>query len=531
VFRGGVVARAGAYRPDSEEDTDEATFKRERHQVSEPVRPLVEGVPAAYAARAMKWEESVTRDVLVGTKVGDYLIKRRIGRGGMGIVYEGEHAVIGRRVAIKVIRPDFVEVGRARDLATEARSAAAVRHRGIIDIIGFGTIPDVGQYLVMEYLEGTPLDEVIHQRAPMLEAEVIKILDALLSALAAAHGVGVIHRDLKPGNVFMVREADGSESVKVLDFGIAKRSEAPFGSTPQTHANAMVGTPEYIAPEQACGHEVSPQTDLYAVGVIAYELLTRRLPFEGESAMAIVVHHVRTPPPPLSKHRQVNSALEALVMRLLAKEPSARPASAEAVRRELKLVLAGFSEGATRLSVLPPDVRATELLQALPLMKGKAGRRGRGRRAAISESDRPTNVLVTPTMLLEATSLDHKALRPLRSRKLLMGGALALVVLVGGWAFLSQARTRAARRDSPRARVQKTAPGGMGTVVLKVNGPPLQEVFVDGKSHGEKYVLELPEGTHRLEVRGHGRKASHSSSIDIRAGAFIEHHVTLPSLL
>lgn len=526
------MSPAGAYRSDaSEEDTDEATFKRERHQLSEPVRPLVAGVPAAYAARAMKWEESVTRDVLVGTQVGDYLIKRRIGRGGMGIVYEGEHAVIGRRVAIKVIRPDFVEGGRARDLATEARSAAAIRHRGIIDIIGFGAIPDVGQYLVMEYLEGTPLDEVIHQRAPMLEAEVIKILDALLSALAAAHGVGVIHRDLKPGNVFMVREADGSESVKVLDFGIAKRSEAPYGSTPQTHANAMVGTPEYIAPEQACGHQVSPQTDLYAVGVIAYELLTRRLPFEGESAMAIIVQHVRTPPPPLSKYRQVNSSLEALVMRLLAKEPSERPVSAETVRRELKLVLAGFAEGATRLSAPPPDVRATELLQALPMMKGKAGRRGRGRRVAISESDRPTSVLVTPTMLLEATSLDHKPLRPLRSRRLLMGGALALVLLMGGWAFLSQARTRSARRESPRARVQKTVPGGMGTVLLKVNGPPLQEVLVDGKSHGEKYVLELPEGTHRLEVRGSGRESSHSSSINIRAGAFIEHHVTLPSLL
>ncbi|NTX61219.1 serine/threonine protein kinase [Myxococcus sp. CA051A] len=526
------MAPAGAYRPDAEEDTDEATFKRERNMLPEPVRPLVSGVPPAYSARAMKWEESVTRDALVGTKVGDYLIKRRIGRGGMGIVYEGEHAVIGRRVAVKVIRPDFVEGGRARDLATEARSAAAIRHRGIIDIFGFGTIPDVGQYLVMEYLEGAPLDEVIHQRAPMLEVEVIRILDALLSALAAAHGVGVIHRDLKPGNVFMVREGDGSESVKVLDFGIAKRSEAPYGSTPQTHANALVGTPEYIAPEQACGHQVSPQTDLYAVGVIAYELLTRRLPFEGESAMAIIVHHVRTPPPPLSKYREVNSALEALVMRLLAKEPTERPASAESVRRELKHVLAGFSEGATRLSAPPPETRATELLQAIPQVKGKkGGRREPRRRGPISDSERPTSIMVTPTMLLEATSLDHKPLRPLRSRKLLVGGALALVVVVGGWAFLAQARTRSPRRDTTRARVQKTAPRGMGTVVLKVNGPPLQDVLVDGKSHGEKYVLELPEGIHQLEVRGRDLGRPHSSSVDIRAGAFIEHHVTLPSLL
>ncbi|WP_426733196.1 serine/threonine-protein kinase [Myxococcus faecalis] len=426
------------------------------------VRPLVEGVPAAYAARMAQWEKSATLDALVGRQVGDYLLKRRIGSGGMGIVYEGVHAIIGRKVAIKVLRPDFVEGGRARDLATEARAAAAIRHPGIIDIFGFGTIPDVGQYLVMEYLEGAPLDEVIQQRAPMRELDAMHVLEGLLSALAAAHSVGVIHRDLKPGNVFLVRGADGSESVKVLDFGIAKRSDAPYGSTPQTHANALVGTPEYIAPEQACGQQVSPQTDLYAVGVIAYEMLTRRLPFQGETSLAIVLHHVRTPPPRLSEFAQVHPALEALVSRLMAKAPASRPASAEMVRRELKQLRADMFGAATRPAIVVRDSGSSEQTLVEAPAPGARGARRAGRpkgvavvrRRASPDSDAATNILVRPTRFPEATKLDHAPVRTSRSRKLLMGvgGAVMLAMGAGGWALLSSARA------SPAPRVEQPAP-------------------------------------------------------------------------
>ncbi|MFY2564149.1 serine/threonine-protein kinase [Corallococcus terminator] len=528
VFRAGVVALAGPYREGDEEDTEEATLQGRRDSLPSPVRPLVEGVPAAYVARMMKWEESVTRDMLVGTRVGEYVLKRRIGSGGMGIVYEGEHAVIGRKVAIKLLRPDFVEGARGRDLVAEARAAAAIHHRGIIDIFGFGAIPDVGQYLVMEYLEGAPLDEVIHQRAPMLEVDVIRILDALLGALAAAHAVGVIHRDLKPGNVFMVREGDGTESVKVLDFGIAKRSEAPHGSTPQTNASTMVGTPEYIAPEQACGQQVSPQTDLYAVGVMAFEMLTRRLPFEGESPLAIVLQHVRTPPPSPSSYLEMNPALEKLVLRLLAKAPSERPSSAEAVRRELKLVLASFSENVTRQAPSKSAPRPPEK---------RRERRARfpvgGRRGPSPDSETPTSILAAPTQVMAQAALGHRTARPARSRTWLMvAGALVLAVGAGGcWAFLSPARTASPPRGAVQSASPETTRVGMGTVLLKVNGPPVEEVFVDGKSHGVRYVLELPEGTHRLQVRGRSGREMYSSSVDIRAGAFVEHHVTLPSVM
>ncbi|MCP3103079.1 serine/threonine protein kinase [Myxococcus sp. K15C18031901] len=545
VFRPGV-AQAASYRGDERDITlkrddgadrqDDDATRRDDEATQAAVRPLVEGVPAAFMARMLRWEESVTNDLLVGKQLGDYVLKRRIGSGGMGIVYEGEHAVIGRKVAIKILRPDFAEGARTRDLAAEARAAASIRHRGIIDIFGFGTIPDIGQYLVMEYLDGAPLDEVIQQRAPLREPEVITLLDALLSALAAAHSVGVIHRDLKPGNVFMVRESDGTESVKVLDFGIAKRSEAPYGSTPQTHASTMVGTPEYVAPEQACGQQVSPQTDLYAVGVIAFEMLTRRLPFEGETPLAIVVQHVRKPAPPPSTYVSINRALELLVLRLLEKEPSARPASAEAVRRELKLILTGLTGTVTQLTGPKAEVRVPA--QPKP---GRAERRQRRVKASPpprrnSDSDIATHVIEVPTALMDATALDHATLGRSRARRmtLAVGGVFLAALFAGGGCLWSSRRKEMPSRQAvpvaaesvPDNASEEGVGQGMGTLVLMVDGV-LEEVLVDGRSHGKSHLFTLPEGTHRIEVRGGADNALHRSIITILAGELTEHHVTL----
>ncbi len=308
------------------------------------------------------WEATVARDILVGKQLDGYVVKRRIGDGGMGIVYEGEHPVIGRKVAIKILRPELTEGANARDLIAEARAASAIRHRGIIDIFGFGTIPHIGQYMVMEYLEGTPLDEVIAQRAPMLELEVIALLDELLGALGAAHSVGVIHRDLKPGNIFVISDSTGNESVKVLDFGLAKRSEVPNGTSPQTRASMIVGTPEYMAPEQATGNAVGPHTDLYSVGVIAFEMLTRRMPFLGPTAMAIAIQHVQARPPAPSEFVDLHPELDGLVLRLLSKTAAQRPASAEAVRRELKAIARQISDGATRLDPAPRGEKPSDEL-------------------------------------------------------------------------------------------------------------------------------------------------------------------------
>ncbi|WP_395849266.1 protein kinase [Cystobacter fuscus] len=279
------------------------------------------------------------QDELVGRQLGEYVVRKRIGSGGMGVVYEGEHAAIGRKVAIKFIREEYARDPNARDLLSEARAAGAIRHHGVIDIHGFGHQPGVGQYLVMEYLEGQPLNELIRERAPLPPSEAIALLCEVLDALSAAHAMGVIHRDLKPSNIFVVRQSNGSEYIKVLDFGLAKRATAPDGTTPQTHSNLIVGTPQYMSPEQALCEAVGPQTDLYAVGVIAFELLTGQRPFPGRSHMEVVAHHLRTPAPAPSSLVPQPPELDALVLRLLAKAPHQRPASASEVARELRALL------------------------------------------------------------------------------------------------------------------------------------------------------------------------------------------------
>jgi serine/threonine-protein kinase len=298
-----------------------------------------------------EWESTVRQDIMVGKKIGEYVVRRRIGSGGMGVVYEGEHPDIGRKVAIKIIRPDSSEGVRSRELIAEARAASAIRHRGIIDIFGFGTLPGVGQYLVMEFLNGRPLDEVILDRAPMPPAEVIRLMTEVLGALSAAHAEGVIHRDLKPGNIFVVLESNGSEYVKVLDFGLAKKGTTPNSATPQTRASMIVGTPEYMAPEQACGQAVSPRTDLYAAGIIMFELLTGRLPFRGDSPMHVAIMQVQNAPPaPSSFVDGLPPELDALILRMLAKDPEQRPLSADLVARELKGIARMLSMDMTQLS-------------------------------------------------------------------------------------------------------------------------------------------------------------------------------------
>ncbi|HEX8441837.1 serine/threonine-protein kinase [Archangium sp.] len=326
--------------------SDERTVRR-----APSTAPVEQVSPESPEEDEPAWESTVRKDVMVGQKLGEYVVRRRIGSGGMGVVYEGEHPVIGRKVAIKIIRPDSSEGVRSRDLIDEARAASAIRHRGIIDIFGFGTLPGVGQYLVMEFLNGRPLDEVILDRAPMHAAEGIRLIIEVLGALAAAHAEGVIHRDLKPGNIFVVLESNGSEYVKVLDFGLAKRGAAPNSATPQTRASMIVGTPEYMAPEQACGQAVSPRTDLYAVGIIMFEMLTGRLPFRGDSAMQTAIMQVQTPPPSPSKFVDgLPPALDDLILRLLAKEPDQRPASADLVARELKGIARMLAVDMTQLS-------------------------------------------------------------------------------------------------------------------------------------------------------------------------------------
>ncbi|MFL5354739.1 protein kinase domain-containing protein [Archangium sp.] len=282
-------------------------------------------------------DDSSSLDPLTGLKLGEYELRQRIGVGGMGLVYEGIQPLIGKRVAVKVLRPELAaaEEQVARLLA-EARAVNAIRHRGIVDIFGFGQVPDGRQYIIMEYLEGVALDAYLAEKSRLPVDEVLEILDEVLSALGAAHGAGVVHRDLKPSNIFLVKQPDGSRYVKLLDFGLAKMG-LPTGRTAQTRTDMVVGTPEYMAPEQARGQPVGPMTDLYALGVVAFEMITGRLPFTGTSPVDLLMKHVDARPPKPSEFLPgVPAALDAFILQMLTKDPEARPGSAEQLRRQLQ---------------------------------------------------------------------------------------------------------------------------------------------------------------------------------------------------
>ncbi len=313
-------------------------------------------------------------DPLIGTMVGDYQVIEPVGEGGMGVVYRGVQPVIKKRVAIKVLKPQVAgDEQQVRRLIAEAESVNAIGHRGIIDIFGLGTLPDGRPYVVMEFLEGDPLDLWMqHQpggRVPLLTA--LELLLEVCAPLSAAHRANVIHRDLKPSNVFVCRQADGTRFLKILDFGLAKRAVGLDGNTKQTSQSVVSGTPDYMAPEQARGLSISPRSDLYALGVMAFELFTGRVPFVGATPMDVMVAHVGTPPPsPSSLEPSLPPELEALVLRLLAKAPEDRPQTVEEVRNALEdvVVMLGSPRprGSREMPAFEPSSRSSGSQPAVP---------------------------------------------------------------------------------------------------------------------------------------------------------------------
>ncbi|WP_223635730.1 serine/threonine-protein kinase [Corallococcus sp. EGB] len=285
-------------------------------------------VPAALAPTAPK------ADPLLGAQLGEFIIQERIGSGGMGVVYRAEHPIIGKQAAVKVLRSELVSAEQQQRLVVEARAVNAIRHPGILDIFNFGTLPDGRPYVVMELLQGQALSAVLRARGPLDVGTTVWMLDQILSPLGAAHRAGVVHRDLKPANVFMVERPDAAPMLKLVDFGIAKVLQSSEGLT---HTDGSVlGTPDFMAPEQIRGGTVGPATDLYALGVMALQMLTGEKPFQGDSVQLLFAHVEQAPPPPSSKVEGIPPELDALVLQLLEKDPAKRPASAEVVRQRLK---------------------------------------------------------------------------------------------------------------------------------------------------------------------------------------------------
>lgn len=296
----------------------------------------------------------------VGLLYGDrYRLQLRIAIGGMGEVWQAEDELILRMVAIKILKEEYLaDPAFLERFRSEARAAALVEHEGIANVFDYGE--DSGAaYLVMELVPGESLSRLIEREKKLSEIRVLDIVAQTSRALAAAHGRGLVHRDIKPGNLLIT--PDGK--VKITDFGIARVGD----QVPLTKTGQVMGTVQYLAPEQATGKPSTPATDLYSLGVVAYEALSGRRPFTGENQMAIAMAHINEMPPALPE--SIDPRVQNLVLSCLAKKPTQRPESASSLairaegllkekRRGAPIISAGVSEGgeeSTRTEVISTD--------------------------------------------------------------------------------------------------------------------------------------------------------------------------------
>ncbi len=301
----------------------------------------------------------------VGEVIDDkYRLVGLLGTGGMGEVYEAQHVYLGRKVAVKLLRPELTANPEAvQRFHREAQAASNIGHDCIVEILDFGKLDDGTNYLVMEYLEGTPLSDITVQ-GPVDPLRGLDIMIQMCDGLAAAHRSGIIHRDMKPENVFLVHDSHGRERVKILDFGIAKVTDNESDQH-LTKTGAIFGTPHYMSPEQAKGEPLDQRSDIYSVGVIMYELFTGTVPFKGESFMGVLTQHITSAPPPPSQIRSdIPPVIEEIILRAIAKEPENRFQSMEEFIEALenaRVALGGNASGylgGTAKTVSPGSTRS-----------------------------------------------------------------------------------------------------------------------------------------------------------------------------
>jgi serine/threonine protein kinase len=361
-----------------------------------PTKPVVVkalppvGAPARHATTPLSKEDSEhTRRMkegeisqLAGTILADrYHIKRLCGEGGMGRVYEAEHVEIGKRVAVKVLHPAYTRTPDVVErFRREARAASKIYHPNIVNVTDSGTVGDGSFFFVMEYIEGVELGYVIHREGPLQPERTLHVAAQMCDALQAAHDAGIIHRDLKPENILLVTPASPKsvsgmpklsdvdlmkpptpatpqsplDVVKVLDFGIAKNVDVDEPTSIKrrlTRPGVAMGTPEYMAPEQAAGKPADPRSDIYSVGSIMYEMLTGNPPYDGDNVMEVLHKKANEIPKRIREIRpEVPAAVEALVDRAMARSPLDRPQTMAALAEEIRSVAANL------VSQTPPPV-------------------------------------------------------------------------------------------------------------------------------------------------------------------------------
>jgi serine/threonine-protein kinase len=322
--------------------------------------------------------KSPTAD-LVGQVIADrYHIIKKLGEGGMGAVYLGEHVKMGRKSAIKVMNPGMAaDPDAISRFNREASNASRISHPNVCQIYDFGETPDGVIYLAMEFIEGVALTDIIEKEGALPPVRAAKILKQAADALASAHDLGIVHRDLKPDNIMIVQAKDGSDVVKVVDFGIAKAVAGDEAGQKVTKTGLVVGTPEYMSPEQLSGDKLDGRSDIYSLALVFYRMLTGVLPFQADSAQETMIKRLTDEPMPLAESRPdigFPAALQTVLDKALARLPSERYGSAAQFGKDAQAAVAGLetaraaggeAEGATQL------MDAEAALKAIPT-KAKA---------------------------------------------------------------------------------------------------------------------------------------------------------------
>jgi len=330
-------------------------------------------------------------DPYIGKTIdGRYLIEAVLGEGGMGVVYRGRHKVIDKKVAIKVLRGDLARNKEITDrFLQEARAASSIGNPHIIDISDFGTLADGSAYFVMEYLSGKSLTDVMAEARPMPLQRLLSIAKQIATGLGAAHEAGIVHRDLKPDNVIILQRTSpgsttaGRDFAKILDFGIAKVGGE---ASRLTQAGTIFGTPHYMSPEQAAGTQVDHRTDIYALGIMLYEMASGKVPFDADNFMGILTQHMYKAAVPilaLVPAPEIPPGLDAIIQKCLTKKVDGRYASMDELVKDLEKVEQGVHPDALaemmarsgafaipgdyfRASAMPAPVPATP-----PMVRGR----------------------------------------------------------------------------------------------------------------------------------------------------------------
>ncbi|MBI4897792.1 MAG: Stk1 family PASTA domain-containing Ser/Thr kinase [Actinobacteria bacterium] len=441
-----------------------------------------------------------------GTMVdGRYKIVQRIGSGGMADVYLSEDQHLGRRVALKVMHERFAQDKQfVERFEREAQAAAGLQHQHIVSVFDRGEVGNT-YYIAMEYLQGRSLKDVINAMGALDPKLAVHLALQILAAAKFAHSRGIVHRDLKPQNVMI----DDDWNVKVADFGIAHNPVA--GDVTQT--GQMIGTAQYISPEQAQGKPVSAVSDLYSIGAVLFEMLTGRVPFDAESSVAIALKHINEPPPrPGAVNPAVPPVLDRVVDRAMAKSPVERYASADEFTAALENAKKDFSAqpGATEIRTAPTMVAAGA---------GAAAGAALGSAFASSPGAPPTvpvgQAVIPPTGAvppMQPSVLPEEAARKRKRRRnwLIAAGVLAALVLAGAlWVVLVGSKSTVPNvvgRSAGDARAKLAEAGFRSQVFEQQNKAPVGEVFGQSPDAGEKarkgstVILNVSSGPGQVEM-------------------------------